>query len=270
MGTSVYQAAATDTDTGGHGVIRYYITSGNTGTVFSINSFTGNLYVASTLDYDTAPTSYTLEIEAEDMATSTGDTRTSTLTLAVTLTDTNDQTPTFSQSSYTTTLDENVAASTSVMTVTATDTDAGASGTITFSVLSGTGSSLFTIDGTTGIITTTGTIDYETLTTYDLIVKAADGGSPSLSSTCFVQISVNDLNDNTPIFPASSVTVSITESSSVGTAVTTAGATDADSITGNNNVIVYSFSTASAKFTINSATGAITTTDTIDRETAAR
>ncbi|XP_052778541.1 protein dachsous-like [Mya arenaria] len=269
VGTSVYQAVATDTDTGGHGDLRYYIRSGNTGTAFSINSFTGDVFVANSLDYDSAPTSYTLEIEAEDMTTSNSDTRTSTLTLAVTLTDDNDQTPTFTQDLYTTTLDENVATSTSVLTVTATDTDAGASGTFTFSVIMGTGSSLFTVASSTGVITTTGTIDYETLSTYDLVVQAIDGGTSPLSSTCFVRISINDMNDNTPVFPSSSLTVSITESSAVGTAVATAAATDDDSVTGNNNIIVYSFSTASAKFSIDSSTGSITTIDTLDRETAA-
>ncbi|XP_052778547.1 cadherin EGF LAG seven-pass G-type receptor 1-like [Mya arenaria] len=203
------------------------------------------------------------------MTTSNSDTRTSTLTLAVTLTDDNDQTPTFTQDLYTTTLDENVPTSTPVLTVTATDTDAGASGTLTFSVISGTGSSLFTVASSTGVITTTGTIDYETLSTYDLVVQAIDGGTSPLSSTCFVRISINDMNDNTPVFPSSSLTVSITESSAVGTAVATAAATDDDSVTGNNNIIVYSFSTASAKFSIDSSTGSITTIDTLDRETAA-
>ncbi|KAH3880448.1 hypothetical protein DPMN_004362 [Dreissena polymorpha] len=261
---------ATDSDKGGHGDIRYYIRNGNTGVAFSINPFTGNIYVANVLDFDVAPTSYTLRLEAEDTASTQTDTRTGTVTLIIVLTDSNDHTPLFTQDLYTTTLDENVANPTSVLTVLASDDDTGSNGAITYSVVGGTGSILFSVHATTGVISTQATIDYEANIEYDLIVKAVDGGTAPLSATCFVRIAINDLNDNSPKFPAAHITVEITESTPIGTSVVTAVATDVDSLTNNNNVVVYSINPSSSKFIVNPSTGVITTNDALDRESQAR
>ncbi|WAR26920.1 FAT4-like protein [Mya arenaria] len=268
VGTSVYQAAATDAETGGHGELRYYIGGGNTGDAFSIDPITGNMYVAQKLDYDAGTTSYSLTIKVEDMESSGTDTRTSSITLVVTITDDNDQTPIFTQNLYTANLDENVANPTTVLTVAATETDTGASGTITYSIKSGTGTSRFTIDETTGVISTNADIDFEVLSSYDLIVEAKDSGASPLSSTCYVRITIIDMNDNTPVFPGENIAVSISEATAPDTEVTVALATDSDSVYGNNNVIVYSFSTVQAKFKIHQNTGSITVKDTLDRETA--
>ncbi len=51
-----------------------------------------------------------------------------------------------------------------------------------------------------GTITLIGTLDYETVTTYNLTVEASDDGNPMLTSSIFVNIDVVDVNDNPPIF----------------------------------------------------------------------
>ncbi|KAH3880457.1 hypothetical protein DPMN_004371, partial [Dreissena polymorpha] len=106
VGTSIYKMTATDSDKGGHGDIRYYIRNGNTGVAFSISPFTGDIYVANVLDFDVAPTSYTLRLEAEDTASTQTDTRTGTVTLVITLTNLNDHTPTCFSTSMAVTVPE--------------------------------------------------------------------------------------------------------------------------------------------------------------------
>ena len=110
-----------DTDTGGSdGTVTYSITSGVTGNEFIIDSSTGQLYVGSQLDFDTAPTSYALIISAEDGA-GLSDAATSTVSLTVTLTDENDNVPQFAANMVTFSVAEGVASGTSVGTVAVTD-----------------------------------------------------------------------------------------------------------------------------------------------------
>lgn len=266
IGNSIYVAAASDADTGDFAVLRYYMISGNTNNAFTVDLFDGTVRVANALDYETV-TQYTLVIEVQDTEIqSTADTQTATMTLTVDVTDSNDETPTFTSNTYSTDLDENVPTSTSVITVAATDADSGTNGALTYSIVSGTGSTVFAIDGTSGLIFTNADIDYETLTSYDLVVKAVDGGTTPLSTTCLVRITVIDLNDNTPNFEADDVAILVSESTAVGTTITTAVATDADSSANNNNVIVYTLSPTSSKFTIGGSSGAITVTNALDRE----
>lgn len=271
VGNSIYVAAASDADTGDFAVLRYYMISGNTNNAFSVDLFDGTVRVASALDYETT-TQYTLIMEVQDTEQqSTANTQTATMTLTIIITDENDETPTFTSNTYSTNLNENVATSSPVLTVAATDNDSGTNGVITYSIVSGTGAGVFTIDGSSGAITTNAAIDYETLISYDLVIKAEDGGTTTtLSSTCLVKITVVDLNDNTPTFQASNVATSILESTPVNTIVATAVATDADSAANNNNVIVYTFSPTSSKFEIDSSSGAIKVTNALDREDTAR
>ncbi|XP_052781279.1 protocadherin Fat 4-like isoform X2 [Mya arenaria] len=269
VGSSIDQIAASDDDTGVFGVLRYYLilaVEGNMGD-FSVDLFDGTVRVANALDYDTTPNVYKLHIEVEDTKTSTSNTNTATQTYTISLIDENDQTPTFTQNTYSYSLDENVANPTAVRTVTATDSDSGANGNVVYSIVSGSGRSYFTIDSITGEISTAAGIDYESLISFDLIVEAKDSGTPSLSASCIVRISVNDLNDNAPVLQAANVAISIPEDTGIGTTVATLMATDDDSNHNNNNDITFSFESASGKFEI--VDNSIRVKDTLDRETQA-
>ncbi|NXJ24428.1 PCDAB protein, partial [Dicrurus megarhynchus] len=63
------------------------------------------------------------------------------------------------------------------------------------SVIPPTATDVFSIDANTGEITLTGTLDYETVTLYDLNIKATDKGTPPLSGHCKVVLEVLDVND---------------------------------------------------------------------------
>ena len=62
----------------------------------------------------------------------------------------------------------------------------------------GNGDGKFALDPTSGAISVLGSLDYETLTTYPLTVKAADGGSPSKFVNAKVTITVTNVSDEKP------------------------------------------------------------------------
>lgn len=267
VGSSIYHTAASDLDTGIYSVLRFYIRGGNIGNVFSIESFSGDVRIAHKLDYDSPPTTYQLIIEVEDTISSTSFTKTSSMTLTINLSDVNDETPIFSQTLYSASLKENVALGTTVTSVTATDKDSGVNGALTYSILSGTGATTFSINPVSGAIFTLLSVDFEDYSLYDLVVTVNDNGIVKLTSTCIVRITILDLNDNLPMFEAGNVSVSVSEETAISTTVCTVVATDMDSLANNNNLITYSMPTAN--FKIDPRSGIITTTSRLDRETNA-
>nr|CAH8857225.1 unnamed protein product [Trichobilharzia regenti] len=75
---------------------------------------------------------------------------------------------------------------------------------------------VFEIDKLTGRITTRVPLDRETQSSYLLNVQVMDSGEPPLSSTCYIQINVADVNDMPPIFetsdPSGRIVFQVTES----------------------------------------------------------
>ncbi|XP_071083815.1 cadherin-23-like [Haliotis cracherodii] len=261
IGSTVLTAIASDADSGAFGTVNYTIISGNTPAgSFVIDSTTGDILVWSQLDYDIPPTFFNLTLEAKD-----GGGMTNTTWLYINLNDVNDNFPQFAQNVYNIAVDENLATTTSVAQIVATDADTGTNGQIDYSITSGDGQTTFAIDATTGDVTTMAALDYETKTTYNLVIQAIDRGTPTANSaTTLVLITLNDLNDNTPIFTPSNFTVDLDENVAIGTSVATMAASDADSIANSNGIFTYSLT--STFFAINSTTGDITTLVAIDRE----
>ena len=101
------------------GEITYSIDSGVLNGEFVINPTTGELSVSSTLDYDSAPNTYSIVIRATDGQGLSHDT--STVSLRITLTDVNDNYPQFSSTMMTFSVQENQAMDFTVGRVTAID-----------------------------------------------------------------------------------------------------------------------------------------------------
>lgn len=60
------------------------------------------------------------------------------------------------------------------------------------------------------------TLDYETVQSVVVTVVAADGGTPTLSATCLLNITVQDINDNAPAFAQASYTGRVSEGAPLG------------------------------------------------------
>ena len=96
--------------------------------------------------------------------------------------------PTFETTS-TTTLAESLSSGSTVSTMSATDPN---NDSITYSISSGNDAGKFTINSSTGAITTAATLDYETTTSYTLVIAASDG---TLTTTTSKTINITDVDE---------------------------------------------------------------------------
>ena len=143
----------------------------------------------------------------------------------------------------------------------AKDGDEGINGQLTFD-LQGEGSGNFTIDSS-GFVLTATPLDYEITSHYILNVTAKDGGSPPLSATAQVNITVDNVNDNVPVFETSAQVSKVREDVAIGTRVVRLNATDAD---GNQLNFTFSSGNEAGAFAIQLTTGLITVAAKLDRE----
>ena len=172
--------------------IQYRIDSGNDDGKFQIAELTGHLSLTGSLDREQVA-SYSLMVAASSNNFLTF----SNAQVIVTVIDFNDNSPTFGQN-YTFTITE-VGPNHIVGTVEAMDSDSGSNAAIVYS-LSPNGEALFNIDSSTGEITTSTRINFETHPSITFSAIAEDSGSPRLSGTTTVTVQVIDINDNHPEF----------------------------------------------------------------------
>lgn len=134
------------------------------------------------------------------------------------VTDVNDNAPAFDRQLYQPEpLPEVALPGSFVVRVTARDPDQGTNGQVTYSLAPGTHTHWFSIDPTSGIITTAASLDYELEPQPQLIVVATDGGLPPLVSSATVSVALQDVNDNEPQFQRTFYNASLPEGTQPGT-----------------------------------------------------
>uniref|UniRef100_A0A672QNQ3 Protocadherin-16 n=1 Tax=Sinocyclocheilus grahami TaxID=75366 RepID=A0A672QNQ3_SINGR len=250
VGFVLLYVIARDADQGENGQVSYRIQSGNTAGRFGLSPNSGSLSILKPLDREEQE-SYNLTIVAEDHGIPQHST---TQVLSIQVIDVNDEAPWFERSEFEAQIKENQPAGTSILKVSASDRDHA-----------GDPDGDFRLHGFFGALSTSKPLDRERKKSYSLKVVVQDHGSPSLSSTATVEISVLDVNDNSPKFGSSSYTVDVSEDVAVGLLVLDATATDVDE--GENGQILYFLSQeAKGSFTVHPDTGRITTATPLDRE----
>ncbi|XP_054459735.1 protocadherin-23 [Anoplopoma fimbria] len=261
VGSLLHHFVAIDGDLGDNGVVSYVIMAGNEKRFFTLEEKTGLLFLSAPLDYETQRF-HRLTVRAVDQGLPS---LSSTQTLMVEVGDVNDQTPVFSQSVYNASVAENRDPGEPVIRVSATDSDSEENAVVWYSLLPGAGYELFSINPYTGLITTTSYLDREQQHHFTLRVQARDSSTRPLSGTATVLCFVLDDNDNPPEFMQSSFQISLPENLPPGV-VHTAQASDPDH--GENGTIHYSIlgEDYRGRFIINSHTGAVSTTQVLDRE----
>lgn len=90
------------------------------------------------------------------------------------------------------------------------------------------GQTMFSIDESSGIVTTLSKLDRELVDVHYFRVVATDDSFPPRSGTTTLQVNVLDANDHTPVFESESYEASVREGVAVGTIVITVRATDQD------------------------------------------
>ncbi len=252
-GTVVGTVSATDPDAGQ--TLTYSITAGNTGGAFAINSATGEITVANTLNFE-ALSSYVLTVTISDNGAPT---QAATPSVTININDVNEA-PVVDPATFS--LNENSPNATSVGTVTFTEPDGGGQ-THTFAITAGNTGGAFAINASTGEITVanSGAVNFETTPTFSLTVQVTDNGTPNLNGTATITINLNDVND-APVI--GNQTFAVNENSANGTVVGSVAASDEDAgqtltyaITGGNTGNV---------FAINASTGQITVVGALNYE----
>jgi VCBS repeat-containing protein len=253
--TTVGTVSAHDLDPGQ--TVSYSIRSGNTDGAFSIDSRTGVITVANPLavDYETTQV-FSLEV----IATDTGAPPLSSSQTVVIFVTNGNEAPVIADQSFA--IDENSALATLAGVVVATDPDGGQ--TLTYSIVGGNEAGAFAIDPQTGWITVVDRqpLDFEVTPEFSLTVQVADDGVPEMSSTATVTIDLTDVNE-AAVFTQSGP-FSVDENSAFGTLVGTVSAVDQD----HGQTLKYFIvgGNAGGAFAIDSETGAITVTGTLDYE----
>lgn len=123
---------------------------------------------------------------------------------------------------------ENAAVGFEVTKLHAFDQDAGVNGQVTYRLEGGDENLPFQVDKNTGFIRTIAPLDRERSASFDLKAVAVDGGSPPLSTSIRILITVLDENDNAPEFEKNAYNVSLPENATRGTQVVSVRAIDVD------------------------------------------
>ncbi|XP_055711472.1 protein dachsous-like [Phlebotomus papatasi] len=114
-----------------------------------------------------------------------------------------------------------------------------------------------------------GFLDRETIPAYSLVIEALDGGTPPLRGQMTVNITIQDVNDNQPIFNQSRYFASVPENATVGTSILQVFATDTDAA--ENGLVEYAInrrqSDKEQMFRIDPQTGWISVNKPLDFET---
>lgn len=253
VGTEIIQVDATDKDQGENGIVKYSILGGTDH--FAINEESGVVTVTKPLDRELHPI-YILKIAARDQAVNEPQ-LVSTVALKITLEDVNDNPPKFVPPNYHVKVREDLPIGTVIMWLEAHDPDVGPSSQVRYSLIDN-GDGHFEVDKLSGAVRIVQNLDYETKQVYNLTAKAKDKGKPiSLSSTCFIEVDVVDVNENLyrPLFRSFVEKGFIKEDALVGTSVMTVTAEDEDK--GRDGEIRYSIRDGSGLgvFTIDEETG---------------
>ncbi|XP_074068856.1 protocadherin gamma-A11-like isoform X5 [Macrotis lagotis] len=164
--------------------------------------------------------------------------RSGTARIRVTILDINDNPPVFPQSEYSVSVPENVPKGTLLLTINASDPDEGVNGEVTYSIryFKEEASEIFYLDSRTAQLYSQETLDFEESSLYEIEIQGLDGGG--LLTRAKVQITVLDVNDNTPEVTVASFTSTVPENSPPGTVIALLNVHDRDS--GDNGRVICS------------------------------
>lgn len=183
---------------------------------FTIDVHTGELWATGVLDRE-AKASYSFQVLALDNGEVP---RNSTVDVTVGVDDVNDERPKFFTDPYLAQVPENLDPGQKVTQIRAFDPDAGENGLVFYKLGGGHGNKFY-IDSKDGTVWTLSKLDFEQQEFYNMTVIAYDQGTPSLSSTAKLWVTVTDRNDVVPDFAKSVYTLEVAENTKVGDVIFT-------------------------------------------------
>ncbi|XP_052342975.1 protocadherin gamma-A11-like [Oncorhynchus keta] len=234
LDTVVVTVSATDADDGANGEVTYNFdhVSDEYVHLFSLDHKTGEVRIIGKVDYEEA-SSYELQIRAKDRAGLT-----SYSFLIIEITDVNDNAPVIYLQSLTNPIPENASPGTEVGIINVQDRDSENNRQVRCSIQQNLPFKLVPSIKNYYSLVTTGELDRELVSDYNITITATDEGSPPLSSSKSVQLSVADVNDNPPVFEEQSYKAHVTENNKPGSSVCSVTARDPD--WRQNGTVIYS------------------------------
>ncbi|XP_066304433.1 cadherin-87A-like [Branchiostoma lanceolatum] len=291
-GATIIQVRATDADSGPNQALVYSLV-GEHSQLFSIEPRTGLVTVAAGSQFDQdLVDEYRLLVIATDFGAPA---RSGTANLVIRVLEGNNKAPTFLQPFISAAVPEDTMVGWQVAQLNASDADntsdvqylpirpyfvrAWNGAILNNSVFSGTNQTFedwFEVDSTTGVVTVGRVLDRETAAMFELTVLAVDAEAETSgqTATALVAISIEDMNDNPPVFrpPHTPITpyyqLSMLEETGRGISVLTIGAEDPDSPWAVINYQLVGHN--QGYFAIDNVTGVVTVARPVDYETGVR
>ncbi|XP_025242653.1 protocadherin alpha-2 isoform X11 [Theropithecus gelada] len=226
-GTLVVKLNASDADEGSNSEIVYSLGSDVFSTIqtkFTIDPSSGEIRTMGKLDYEEAK-SYEIQVTATDKGTPS---MSGHCKISLKLVDINDNTPEVSITSLSLPISENASLGTVIALITVSDRDSGTNGHVTCSLTPHVPFKLVSTFKNYYSLVLDNSLDRESVSAYELVVTARDGGSPSLWATASLSVQVADVNDNAPTFAQPEYTVFVKENNPPGCHIFTVSAWDAD------------------------------------------
>ncbi|XP_051869357.1 protocadherin gamma-A11-like isoform X10 [Pristis pectinata] len=192
IGHSIFSLTAFDPDTGQNAQLKFTILNSSAAPYVSINSQTGVIFAQRSFDYEQLK-NFQIQVRVQD----SGDPPlTSNVTIDVVILDQNDNAPVIVHPlpEYGSTAMETISRFAEpgylVVKVSATDADAGQNARLSYQIFQATHRDLFTISADTGEVWTIRAMESKDASKQRLVIVVKDKGTPSLSATVTIVLSV--------------------------------------------------------------------------------
>uniref|UniRef100_A0A668ALQ5 FAT atypical cadherin 3a n=1 Tax=Myripristis murdjan TaxID=586833 RepID=A0A668ALQ5_9TELE len=260
-GSPIFRVKAVDRDKGINGEVSYYLKDDHGH--FEINRQTGSLSLKRAFESDLSSVEYQIVIYARD-----GGYPSLSSTVEFPITVVNKAMPVFDKSFYSVSVNEDVVVHTPILGINATSPEGQS---IIYTIIDGDPSLQFDIGFDTGVISVIHSLDYEEASSYRLTVRATDYLTGARAEVD-VDVIVQDVNDNRPMFEKMSYMAVLSETAMIGTPALQVSATDRDSE--RNNIVRYQIFSdvhnSTDYFHIDSSSGLILTARMLDHELVQR
>ncbi|XP_060751235.1 protocadherin beta-16-like isoform X18 [Tachysurus vachellii] len=267
LGTEVITVSATDADEGANGDVTYELSrlSDKSGKLFSLDKITGQITVSGNIDYEDIKY-FEMRVQAKDNPGLV-----SSAKIIIDITDVNDNEPRIILKSLNDPIPENTVEGTEVAIINVQDKDSGDNRQVRCYIQQNVPFKLNPSIKNYFSLVTTSMLDREKESDYNITITATDEGSPPLSSSITIHLTVSDVNDNPPVFEQQSYTAYVMENNKPGTSISSVTARDPD--WRQNGTVLYSLVSSEINalpvtsfLSINSDTGVIQAVRSFDYE----
>nr|XP_023698710.1 protocadherin beta-16-like isoform X50 [Paramormyrops kingsleyae] len=224
LDTVVVTVSATDADDGANGEVSYELglLSEEEKKLFYLDQKTGEIRLKGEVDFEEESV-FEMRVQAKD-----GSGLASQAKVIIDIVDLNDNAPEIFIKSLNNPISEDVLPDTEVGIINVHDKDSGRNRQVHCSIQQNIPFKLKPSIKNYFSLVTSSIIDRELVSNFNVTITATDEGSPLLSSSKTVQLSISDVNDNAPIFNQQMYSAYVSENNKPGSSICAVTATDSD------------------------------------------